>query len=153
MSEPVKRIIIPREKAVFWMDGNGVWHNEHGKFEHPKIIRYFNSSIQKDEKGYHLFQIRDGMEERVYFKYDKTPIFVIDLAANGAISLLLNTGKKKILDPGQLMEQEDCLYLDTPEHLIKFTDRAMLKLSRYLSEAQDRLQLTYGGVTWDIRKR
>ena len=51
-----KTIVIPKENAVFRMDGNGIWHNEHGRFEHPKIINHFNRSIQKDEQGYFLSQ-------------------------------------------------------------------------------------------------
>ena len=58
-------IIIPRERAVFRMDANGVWHNEHGRFEHPKTIHHFNRSIRQDDQGFFLCQILEAI-----FQYD-----------------------------------------------------------------------------------
>ena len=75
----MKQIIIPKENAVFRMDGNGVWHNEHGKIEHPKIIKYFHQSIGKDDRGYFVFQTTDEFEEKVYFPYEETAMFVFDI--------------------------------------------------------------------------
>ncbi len=58
------------------MDANGIWHNEHGRFEHPKIINHFNRSIQKDDLGYFLSQMIDeAKEEKVYFPYEETAVF------------------------------------------------------------------------------
>ena len=37
-------------------------------------------------------------------------------------------------DPEDLYEKNDCLYLETEEHLIKFTARALLKISKYMKE-------------------
>jgi len=51
------------------MDAEGNWHNEHGKFEHPGIIKHFNTSICKDEDGYFVSQSHSGIEEKVYFIY------------------------------------------------------------------------------------
>jgi len=52
----MKDIVIPKENAVFWMDGNGDWRNEHGRFRKKKIIDYFNAAIHKDENGYYVCQ-------------------------------------------------------------------------------------------------
>ncbi|MCP4022082.1 MAG: MFS transporter permease, partial [Desulfobacteraceae bacterium] len=68
-TSPKKQIIIPKEDAVFWMDKHGIWHNEHGPFEHPKIIKYFNASIQKDDQGYYVNQATGEFEEKVYFSF------------------------------------------------------------------------------------
>ena len=72
-----KEFVVPKEKAVFWLDAYGRWHNEHGVFEHKKIISYFHSSIRKDAEGYYLFQKHnDHTIEKVYFKYEDTALFV-----------------------------------------------------------------------------
>lgn len=153
MNEAPKSVVISKEDAVFWMDGNGKWHNEHGRFEHPKIIKYFNGSIQKDDGGYHLFQIRDGLEEKVYFKYEETALFAVDLAEKEEIILLLNTGKRIILDPSCLYEKEDSLYFTWKDHLVKFTDRALFKLSDYLTEQEGELTFSFKDSTWKIAIR
>ena len=72
-------IVISKEDAIFWLDKNGRWHNAHGEFQHKKIIDYFHSSIQKDEKGYYLFQERGNLREKVYFHYEDTALFAVDL--------------------------------------------------------------------------
>ena len=69
--------VISKDKAVFWLDKNGRWHNAHGKFQHQKIINYFHSAIKKDAKGYYLFQDRGDFREKVYFHYEDTPLFVV----------------------------------------------------------------------------
>lgn len=150
MASDMKQIIIPRENAVFWMDKNGIWHNEHGKFEHPKIIAYFHKSIRKDDQGYHVYQIRDGCEEKVYFPYEDTALFVVDLKDNK--TLVLNTTDTLPLDPSQLFTRDDSLYVDTPEHCIKFGQRALMKLAGLLEEKQDRLFLVLDGTAHEIRQ-
>jgi hypothetical protein len=48
MKKPIPEIVIPKEAAVFFLDGHGVWrHKEQGKFEHRKIINYLHSCIRK----------------------------------------------------------------------------------------------------------
>ncbi len=150
MAGEKKQIIVPREKAVFWLDKNGVWHNEHGRFEHPKIIKYFHSSIRKDEKGYHVYQIRDNAEEKVYFNYEDTALFGVDLVETEPMSLVLNTGEKITLDPGTLEEKDDNLYVTTPEHRIKLADRVLLKLSRYMTEENGMLVFNFNGEAYTI---
>lgn len=149
MTSDIKQIIIPRDKAVFWMDKNGVWHNEHGRFEHPKLIAYFNASIRKDDMGYHVYQLTDEFEEKVYFRHEDTALFVVNINVSKG-SLVLNNGTKLTLCPEQLYTANDALYLDTGEHTIKFTDRALVKLSKMMAEREGQLFLTLNGKTWPI---
>ncbi len=151
MTSEVTQIVIPKEKAVFWLDKNGIWHNEHGKFEHPKIISYFHKSIRKDDNGYHVFQIRDQCEEKVYFPYEDTALFVFDL--KGTDTLILNTTDTLTLDPGQLFTRNDNLYIQTTEHCIKFGQRALMKISRLLVEKNDQLFLVRNGTAHNIRQQ
>jgi len=139
VSEKKKQIIIPKEDAVFRMDKNGDWHNKHGKFEHPKIIRYFNASIKKDAKGYYVCQETDELIEKVYFHYEDTALFVLDIKTNEDILLILNNTDTIKLDPDQLFSRDDNLYLQTPEHQIKFKDRALLKISKFMDEKDGQL--------------
>jgi len=145
-----KSIIVPKEKAVFWMDKNGVWHNEHGKFEHPKIIRHFNRSIQKDDLGYYLSQATDEFEEKVYFSHEDTVLFVVDFYLGEQLTLTLNTTKTIPLDPAQLFTRNDSLYLQTPDHCIKFSQHALVKLSRYMEETDGRFCLKLNQTTYTI---
>ncbi len=151
MTSGLKQITIPKENAVFWLDKNGVWHNEHGKFEHPKIIAYFHKSIRKDEQGYHVFQIRDDCEEKVYFPYEDTALFVFDMKGTG--TLVLNTTDTLPLDPSLLYTCNDNLYIQTPEHCIKFGQRALMKLARLLVEKDERLFLVLDGTAHEIRQQ
>jgi hypothetical protein len=129
----MKEIVIPKENAVFWMDKNGRWHNQHGEFEHRKIIDYFHRSIQRDENGYYLSQVCDDQIEKVYFRYDDTPLFVFDvIPAEKSIILILNTKREILLDPKMLFVRNDSLYISEPDVRIKFTDRALMKLSPHL---------------------
>lgn len=151
MTSHIKQIVIPKEKAVFWLDKNGIWHNAHGKFEHPKIIAYFHKSIRKDDQGYHVFQLRDECEEKVYFPYEDTALFVFDIKETD--TLVLNTTETIPLDPSRLFTRNDNLYMQTPEHCIKFGQRALMKLSRMLMEKQDRLFLVLDGTTHEIQQK
>ncbi len=147
----MKQIIISKEDAVFWMDKNGTWHNEHGPFEHPKIIKYFHSSIHKDEQGYYVHQSTDQIEEKVYFNYEDTALFVYTLiTVDKEIVLVLNTGQKLTLDPETLFAKDDNLYAQTPDHCIKFTTGALVKISDYLDDEGDTLVITVDGKTFPI---
>lgn len=147
----IKRITIPKEKAIFWLDKDGVWQNEHGRFEHPRIARFFHSSIQKDEMGYFVHQKTDTFEEKVYFRYEDTAIFVFDLVVNDHIDLVLNTGEKILLNPEQLVQKNDSLYVITPVHFIKFTQKALVKLSKYMEEKDGVLCLNVNDKSWDLK--
>ena len=151
--------IIHKEDAVFWMDKDGIWHNKHGRFEHPKLIRFFHASIQKDDHGYFVHQKTDEFEEKVYFRYEDTAIFVFDIQfdrppdnkTGDQMVLCLNNGEKKVLDPEQLFQKDDALYVVTPEHWIKFTQKTLVKLSRHITEKEGVLWLTLQGNAWRIK--
>jgi hypothetical protein len=125
-------IVIPKETAVFWLDKNGRWHNVHGEFQHKKIIDYFHSSIQKDEKGYYLFQERGNLREKVYFHYEDTALFVVDLIKDNDITLILNTKRRVKLKPKNLFTRNDNLYMRMGKEIIKFAERGLMKISDLL---------------------
>ena len=151
VSQTRKQIIVSKEDAVFWMDKNGNWNNEHGKFEHPKIIRYFNSSIKKDENGYYVHQVTDGVEEKIYFPYEDTALFVVDVKEKEDIIFILNNNDTIKLDAEQLFVRDDSLYLQTPEHKVKFTSRALVKISRFMEEKNGQLSFTVNGKTHPVQ--
>ena len=99
MTGDSQEIIIKKEDAVFWMDGNGRWHNQHGEFEHKKVVAYFNRSIGFDADGYFVSQVRDDMVEKVYFPYQETALFAVDIIQDNDLQLLLNTQKQITLKP------------------------------------------------------
>lgn len=141
-----KEIIVSKEDAVFWMDKNGNFCNEHGKFEHPKIIKYFNSAIRKDKAGYYVHQVSDEFEEKVYFSYEDTALFVLDLIIREEdMTLTLNNGETMQINEGRLFIKDDNLYFQTPEHRIKFFPRALVKISKFLEEKQGQLFLVFNG--------
>ncbi|MDH3835857.1 MAG: MFS transporter permease [Desulfobacteraceae bacterium] len=155
MSEKEKKeVVVPKEKAVFWLDAYGRWHNEHGMFEHKKIISYFHSSIRKDAEGYYLFQKHDDHTiEKVYFKYEDTALFVFDVKAQNdsdKIRLILNTKDEIPLAQENLFVQNDNLYMEHAGDRIKFIDRAMMKLAHRLKFDQHRYGIELSGKTYDI---
>ena len=155
MSEKEKKeIVVPQEKAVFWMDAYGRWHNKHGAFEHKKIIDYFHSSIRKDAGGYHLIQKLDGhVIEKVYFKYEDTALFVFHVKISedsGEIRLTLNTKQEISLDPEALFVQGDSLYMEHAGDRIKFIDRAMLTLADRLKFGKNSCRLELNDKTYDV---
>jgi len=128
-------IVIPKEKAVFWMDANGRWCNEFGKFEKKKIIDYFNRSISRDEDGYFVCQEKEGFVEKVYFRYTDTVLFVFDVRFEDPIEMVLNTGKEIRLDPEKLWIENDNLYTVDGKDRIRFSDRALMKISGILEDS------------------
>jgi len=151
MPQKPKEIIISKQDAVFWMDKNGDWHNEHGKFEHPRIIKYFNASIKKDAKGYYVHQETKDCIEKVYFRYEDTAVFVFDVRIKDDIILILNTGETMVFDPKQLVTRDDNLYLQTPDHRIKFKDRALIKISKFMEEKNGQLVFAIHGKTYPVQ--
>ena len=130
-------IIIPKDQAIFWLDKNGRWHNAHGKFEHQKIIAYFHSSIRKDENGYYLFQERENLREKVYFHYEDTALFAVDLIKKNDMTLILNTQKQVKLKPKNLFIRGDDLYMRMGEEIVKFTEKGLMKISDLLEYEED----------------
>jgi hypothetical protein len=129
MKKKPTEIVISKENAVFWLDKNGRWHNVHGEFQHKKIIDYFHSSIQKDEKGYYLFQERGNLREKVYFHYEDTALFAVDLIKDQEVTLILNTKRQIKLKPKNLFTKDDNLYMRLGKETIKFAERGLMKIS------------------------
>ncbi|WP_419661733.1 hypothetical protein Dvar_21660 [Desulfosarcina variabilis str. Montpellier] len=137
-------IVIPKENAVFWMDEHGHWYNRHGRFEHKRIIDYFNRSIAYDKNGYYITQIRDQVREKVYFSYADTPLFVFRIIKGDPLQLQLNTGQTLPIDPTQLFIKDDQLYQRQGEQIIKFSERTLMDMSHYLIERADGLAIRMG---------
>lgn len=146
-------VVIPKEKAVFWMDGRGRWQNRHGRFEHRRIIDHFNRSIRRDEDGYFVTQVRGEVREKVYFPYEDTPLFIVRVSAKAPLRLDLNTGETIPLDPAALFVESDQLYHKMGDARIKFSGRALLAISPYLEEKADGLNICIGDHTWPIPDR
>ena len=137
MKKKHTEIVISKDDAVFWLNANGRWHNAHGEFQHKKIIDYFHSSIQKDEKGYYLFQERGNLREKVYFHYEDTALFAVDLIKDEDITLILNTKKQLKLKPKNLFIKNDNLYMRLGQETIKFAERGLMKMSDLLEFKDD----------------
>jgi len=137
-------VVIPKENAVFWMDGRGRWHNRHGRFAHQRIIDHFNRAIRRDENGYYVTQILGSLREKVYFPFEDTPLFVINIIADIPMRLVLNTAEEILMDPRQLFIESDQLYQRRGAERIKFIDRALILLSPYLQETENGLAIRMG---------
>jgi hypothetical protein len=148
-----QEIIIKKEDAVFWMDGNGRWHNQHGEFEHKKVIAYFNQSIGYDADGYFVSQVRGGVAEKVYFPYQETALFAVDILQNEEVKLLLNTRKQVPLNPEKLFVRNDTLFMHFENQLIKFTGRSMIKLSDRLDDTNGQLTIHLNGVSYPLQEK
>jgi len=150
METKTKEIVIPREEAVFWLDKNGCWHNEHGKFEHKKVIDYFHSCIRRDENGYYLYQGDENFSEKVYFPYEDQALFVFDVDIGDPVTLTLNTGKKVRLDPEKLFVKNDSLYMQMGDEIIKFAEQGLIKIAPLLEDEDDRLFIRLQGERYPI---
>jgi hypothetical protein len=150
MSLEIKEIVIPKEEAVFRMDENGRWHNQYGPFRNPKIVAYFNASIRKDEDGYYVAREYDHVREKVYFFYTDTPLFVLDVIRGEEIILVLNTKKQAPLHPEDLFLKNDSLYMRMDEECIKFTERALIKLSDCIDEEDGETVFRLNGQSYPL---
>jgi hypothetical protein len=153
-SIPKKEVTISKEDAVFWMDAQGNWCNRHGKFENRRIAAYFHAAIKRDGGGYHLAQIRGDIYEKVYFRYEDTALFVfkVEIGAGKKVTLRLNTGKTMHLDPVRLFVKGPNLYLEKDQERIKFTDRAMMKLSDIMDFEGERYFIQMGDRRHEVRQ-
>ena len=132
MKKKRTEIVIPKDEAIFWLGKTGRWHNAHGEFQHKKIIDYFHSSIKKDDNGYFLFQERENLREKVYFHYEDTALFAVDLIKDKDITLILNTKNQIKLKPKNLFTRNDNLYMRMGQETIKFAERGLMKISDLL---------------------
>ena len=138
MTKKIKEIVISKDDAVFWLDRNGCWKNEHGKFEHKKIIDFFHLSIKKDKNGYYLSQTDGNYREKVYFHFEDTALFVFDVVKDKDIKLVLNTKKQIKLKPKKLSIKNDSLYMTIGQELVKFTPESLIKISDLIEHENDR---------------
>ena len=147
---PLHEVVIAEEDAVFWMDGQGHWHNRHGRFEHKRIIDHFNRSIRRDEAGYFVTQIRGDIREKVYFSYEDTALFVVRIVDENPIRLVLNTGSIVDLDPGRLFVHGDNMYLKRDDERIRFTGHALMAMAKHLEDGEKGLMFRLGDRCWPI---
>ena len=150
MDAHLPEVVIPKENAVFWMDGQGRWQNRHGRFAHKRIINHFNRSIRRDADGYYVTQVRGDVREKVYFPYEDTAIFIIQIIPGSPLRLTLNTGETIPLDPAALFVESDQLYHQRGDECIKFTDRALMAIAPYLEERAEGLSIRIGDNAWPI---
>lgn len=127
-----KNLVIHKENATFWMDGRGRWHNQHGPFENKKVIDYFNTAIEWDPMGYFVIQQREGFYEKVYFPYEDTALFVVDILTESGMILQLNTRDRLTLMPNELFMCNDQLYIQHERRRIKFGERALLRIAEHI---------------------
>jgi hypothetical protein len=145
--------VIPKEKAVFWLDGRGFWHTAKGKFENRNIINYFHSCIRKDADGYYLRQEHREYREKVYFLYEDTALFVVHILKNDNIILVLNTGEKVKLKPRRLFVDDESLYMMLGEERIKFTEEALLRITDYMEDEEGQFFIHVKGRKYRIPEK
>jgi len=150
MTKKLREVVIPKEQAVFRLDGRGRWHGETGEFLHKKIIEHFHRSIRKDKQGFHLMQKQRHFREKVYFAYEDTPLFVFDVIKGETIELVLNTRKRLKLTPRKLFIRDDDLYIRLGEDMAKFTDHALIRLSPNLEFEGDEAFVKVKGRKYKI---
>lgn len=150
MDEEIKNVVVPKEEAVFRMDGNGVWHNRHGRIAHPRIIEYFNGAIDKDADGFFLYQAYDNIQEKVYFPFEGTAWFAVDVVMSPGITLVLNTRRKVPLLAEALFTEKGCLCMRFGDGYVKFTEKVQRMLSEFIREDGDRLFFQADGGSVEI---
>ena len=152
MEEPLlEEIVIPAENAVFWLDNNGIWQNESGRFRKKRIIDLFNASLRRDEQGYYVTQINGNRREKVYFRYEDTALFAVDFELADGLMVTLNNGEKKELYPKNLFIQNDCLYSEDGLERIKFSERCLMKVSEFIDFEEEQDFLRIKGVRHPLR--
>ena len=150
MVKKIKTIVIPKEEAVFWLDKNGRWHNENGQFKHKKIVKYFHSSIKRDQHGYYLYQINGNNAEKVYFPYEDQALFVFDVIRQDDVILVLNTGRHIGLKARKLFIKNDCLYMHLDREIIKFSEQGLFKIAQLIEEINGRLYIRVKNRRYEI---
>jgi hypothetical protein len=148
-----QEIVVQKERAVFWLDGNGHWHNEGGRIELKKVIHRFNAAIQKDADGYFLTQMNCDRLEKVYFPYEDTALFAIDMTKKAPLTLRLNTGQRLPLYPEKLFVAGESVYTLFNEDWIKFSERSLLKISTMINYEKSPHIFVYQGKEYPIHKK
>ena len=150
MTEKNKEIVINQDQAVFWLDANGCWQNENGKFRHQKIIDYFHCCIKHDRQGYYLYQENGRHAEKVYFRYEDQALFVFNVIRQDGVTLVLNTKKQIKLKPRKLFIKNDCLYMHMGEEIIKFAEQGLMQIAPLLEEENGQLFIRIKGRRYAI---
>lgn len=150
MNKMSSEIVISKEDAVFWLDKNGYWHNQYGKFEHKKIIDYFHSCIKRDQNGYYLYQENERYYEKVYFHHEDQALFVFDVILDNDVTLILNTKRKVKLKPKKLFIKSDNLYLQLKDETVKFAEQGLLKIAPLLKDADDQFYIKFKSRKYKI---
>lgn len=144
-------VVIPKEKAVFWLDENGRWRNADGPFRHRRIIRHFHAAISRDENGYFVSQARDGIIEKVYFHHEDTALFAVRVTTeNKRLLLILNTGNRLVLSPEKLFIRHDRLYVTDGNETIKFNERALFAIAEWIDVESGSLYIRINGKRYEI---
>lgn len=146
-------MVIPKEKAVFRLDKHGVWHTAQGKFENQRIINHFHAAIKKDKDGFFLEQEHSKFTEKVYFPYEETALFVFHILQDDGLILQLNTGEQIRVEPEKLYVNNDSLYMEYGEEIIKFTENAMLLISKFLDDEDDEFCINIDGKRYPIKEK
>lgn len=152
MSEKPVEVVIPKEKAVFRLDARGRWCNVHGVFRNRRISDYFHAAIRRDEGGYFLRQELGAIIEKVYFPYEDTALFAVDVQLDAGPRLHLNTGREVLLEPEHLLIAGESLYMVSDGERIKFSERAMLKLAEMMEFNADGYFIMVQGRRHRIRE-
>lgn len=145
MSDKPFEIVIRRENAVFRLDRRGRWCNRFGVFRNRRISEYFHSAIRRDADGYFVCQEHENGIEKVYFPYEDTALFVVDVTLGAEIALHLNTRRELPLDPARLYVSDDSLYVTDGDERIKFSERALMKLAAVLDFTEEGYFFQAGG--------
>jgi hypothetical protein len=153
MTQHQREFVIPKEDAVFWLDKDGRWRNEDGRFRHKKIIDHFHASISKDADGYFVCQQRIDCLEKVYFRYEDTALFVFDVTLDPEIMLILNTKKTIRLNPDHLFLQNDNLYVMDGDDKIKFAEYALIKISSLIEDIDGQFYISIGPARYKIHEK
>jgi hypothetical protein len=151
MGTKIRKKVVAKEEAVFWLDKNGNWHNQYGRFEHRRIIDYFHSSIKRDRDGYYLYQATESYREKVYFPYEDQALFVFDVIRDKDVTLVLNTKKKVKLRPKKLFIKNDSLYMQLKDATLKFAEYGLLKISPLLENENDQVYIRLNTRKYKIR--
>jgi hypothetical protein len=144
--------VIPKEKAVFWLDGRGFWYTAKGRFENKNIINHFHSCIRRDANGYFLRQEHRDHMEKVYFHYEDTALFVVHILKDDGIVLVLNTGKKVKLKPRRLFIKGESLYMMLGEERAKFAEEALLRIADHMEDEAGQFFIVVKGRKYRILK-
>jgi hypothetical protein len=143
-------IVIRRENAVFRLDRRGRWCNQFGVFRNRRISDYFHAAIRRDAEGYFVCQEHEHCIEKVYFPYEDTALFVVDVVLGAEITLHLNTRRQLVLDPAQLFIAEDSLYLTAGDERVKFSERALMRLAETMDFTNEGYFILIGGRRYRI---